>query len=534
MGHHKVFNDEIRIPKPVVKRAQRIALICAILGLGSSFTGYFMSDDTHVVDQAHADRSETKADAAKADVAKTDTAKADAAKADAAKADVAKADAAKMDTHKADAHKADAAKADAHKADAHKADAHKADAHKADAHKADAHKADAHKADAHKADAHKADAHGAGHDDGHGGGHGAVSNRKQFFFSWLTAFFYFTTLCLGGLFFTILHHLVRSSWSTTLRRIAENLAMNIVVMAVCALVLILGFEDLFHWSTIKEGADPILDYKAGYLNTEFFTIRSVGFFVIWIAMALFFRGRSVKQDHTSSPKEAEALNFKMRSLAPLSMLTFALSLTFFAFDWLMSLDHHWFSTMFGVYIFAGTVVSLFATLIVVMLWFSANGVLKNTISVGNFHDAGKLMFGFIVFWTYITFSQYFLIWYANIPEETGWYIHRAQGGWEHVGLAVVVGHFILPFWVIMSRHTKRNRAVLGMAAAWMLIMHFIDLYYVVMPTLHPQFHFHWMDVTTFVGIGGLFVLGLIHWLDKDAVIAYKDPQLIASMEYDNA
>ena len=327
---------------------------------------------------------------------------------------------------------------------------------------------------------------------------------------------------------------MRASWSTSLRRIAENLAMNFPIMALCAAVLaLLGFGEVFHWTHIDPAEDPFFKIKEPYLNTGFFTIRTVAFFGIWTVMALFFRGNSIKQDQTDGGAEAHALNYKMRKWAPLSMLTFALTLTFFAFDWLMSLDPHWFSTMFGVYIFSGTVVAIFATLIVSTLWLESNGVLKNTITIANFHDAGKLMFGFIVFWTYITFCQYYLIWYANIPEEIGWYMHRSQGGWENIGMLITVGHFILPFWVIMSRHTKRNRTVLGVAATWMLIMHFIDLYFIVMPTYHHHLHFHWMDLTTFIGIGGLFLHGFLHWSSKDAIVAHKDPQLIASMEYDN-
>ena len=497
MGHHKTFNDDTHIPQPVLKRAQLIAVVCAVLGLGSSFAGYMSSHDTHVVDKAHAD---TPAEAPKADTAKTEAAPAEASKAEAAPAESPKVNAAKAAAIEATPAQAAAVEAASHKAEA---------GHDA------------------SASAHEAGA-------GHGGGHAAPSIKKQFFFSWLTAFFFFTTLCLGGLFFTILHHLVRASWSTGLRRVAENMAMNIPIMAVCALVLTLGFGDLYHWSTTPLAEDPILEAKASYLNIGSFTTRSVIFFVIWILMALFFRGQSIKQDQSKTTEEAESYNFKMRKWAPLGMLTFALSLTFFAFDWLMSLDHHWFSTMFGVYIFAGTVVSLFATLIVVMLWFNANGILKKTITIGNFHDAGKLLFGFIVFWTYITFCQYYLIWYANIPEEIGWYMLRAQGGWENIGLLIAVGHFILPFWVIMSRHTKRNLTVLGTAAVWMLLMHFVDLYFVVMPTLHHHLHFHWMDVSAFVGIGGLFVLGFTYWSGKDAIIAHRDPQLVASMEYDNA
>jgi hypothetical protein len=357
--------------------------------------------------------------------------------------------------------------------------------------------------------------------------------HHQFYFSWLTAFVFFTTLSLGGLFFTILHHLVRASWSAGLRRIAENLAMSMPIMAVCALILATGFGDVYHWTHIDPELDPIFKAKQAYLNVDFFIVRNVAFFALWLLMGSFFRSRSVKQDHCEDQAEREQITYNMRKWAPLSMLTFGLSLSFFAFDWLMSLDPHWFSTMFGVYIFAGTIVALFATLILNILWLTRNNVLAKTITIGNFHDAGKLMFGFIVFWTYITFSQYFLIWYANIPEETVWFIHRAQGGWEIVGMVLAAFHFALPFWVIMSRHTKRNRMVLGAAAAWMLIMHFIDLYFVIMPTHHHHLHLHWLDLSTFVGVGGLFLLTFLYWCKKDAIVAYRDPQLVVSMEYDN-
>ena len=358
----------------------------------------------------------------------------------------------------------------------------------------------------------------------------AKEMHDQFYFSWLTAFFFFTTLSLGGLFFTILHHLVRASWSTGLRRVAENLAMNIPIMALCAGVLAFGFHDVYHWTHIDPADDPIFAVKEPYLNIEFFSIRTIAFFVIWMAMAFFFRKNSIAQDESGDL----ALSFKMRKLAPISMLTFALTLTFFSFDWLMSLDPHWFSTMFGVYIFAGTVIAIFATLILCTLWLTSNNVLSNTLTIGNFHDSGKLMFGFIIFWTYITFSQYFLIWYANIPEEIGWFMRRAEGGWGNIGLLIVVGHFILPFWVTMSRHMKRNRLILGLAAGWMLLMHFVDLYFIIMPEHSHHVHFHWLDLSTFIGIGGLFLLGFLYWCNKDAIVAHKDPQLIASMEYDNA
>lgn len=358
------------------------------------------------------------------------------------------------------------------------------------------------------------------------------ATKSQFYFSWLTAFMVFAAISLGALFFVIIHHLVRATWSATFRRIAENLAMNMPLLAVLFIPVLLGMGYLFHWSHPEAvAADPILQWKSSYLNVTGFIIRAVFFFSLWTGLAFFFRRNSVKQDATGDP----ALSFRSRKVAPVATLLFGLSLSFASFDWLMSLDPHWFSTMFGLYIFAGANISLFATLALVGLWMTRNGQLKNTITVGNLHDSGKMMFGFTVFWAYITFSQYFLIWYANIPEETHWFMLRSSNGWENIAGAMLIGHFIVPFWVLMSRHFKRNRVVLGGVAAWMILMQFLDIHFIVMPTLHHHGpHFHWLDLTTFIGIGGIFVAGFVYRFKKDAMVAHKDPQLTAAMEYDNA
>lgn len=363
---------------------------------------------------------------------------------------------------------------------------------------------------------------------------GGDEGRTQFYFSWLMAFFFFTTIGLGALFFTIIHHLTRAAWSTTLRRVAENLAMNLPLMAVLFIPVLVGLHDLYHWSHAEAVAnDPILKWKEGYLNTTFFVIRAVIYFAVWSFFAWKLRSLSVKQDETGDVN----LTFQMRKFAPVGMLLFALSVTFAGFDWLMSLDPHWFSTIFGVVIFAGSVIAWFATAGLIGLWFTKRGVLSHTISVGNLHDVGKLLFGFIVFWAYVSFSQYYLIWYANIPEETAWYIHRMGHGWEKIGALVIIGHFILPFWFLMSRHVKRSRTALGLACGWMLFMHYVDLFYMVAPTNPWNAHgpyVHWLDITTLLGIGGLFFAFFIRRFRSESVVALKDPQLIASMEYDNA
>ncbi len=357
--------------------------------------------------------------------------------------------------------------------------------------------------------------------------------RRRFFFSYLAAFALVLTISLGALFFTIIHHLTRATWSAGLRRIAENFAGLMPVVAVLFVPVVLGIHELYHWS--HEAAplhDPIIGHKASYLNTGFFIGRAVFFFVLWSAIALFFRRNSVKQDETGDT----SLTFKMRKLAPVSTLAFALSVSFAGFDWMMSLDPHWFSTMFGVWTFAGSMVVCMASLGLAALWLTKNGALTHTITTGNLHDIGKLMFGFIVFWAYISFCQYFLIWYANIPEETAFYLHRLEHGWGSMFKLIVVGHFALPFWFLMSRHVKRKRIGLGLGAGWMVLMHYVDLYYVIMPS-NPDLHgmtFHWLDLTTLLGVGGIYVAFFVRQFGRDAAVAHRDPQLVASMEYDNA
>lgn len=363
-------------------------------------------------------------------------------------------------------------------------------------------------------------------------GWATMEDKRQFYFSWLTGFAWILTISLGALFFILIHHITRASWSAGLRRAAENLAANLPFMVLFFIPVLIGMHDLFHWThTDVVAKDPILQAKKGYLNDTFFLVRAAFYFTVWTVMALWFRKQSLKQDESGDA----TLTFKMRSRAPLGILFFAITITFAAFDWLMSLDPHWFSTMFGVQVFAGGWVAFFAAISIIGLWMSKPGRFENTLTVGNLHDCGKLMFGFTVFWAYVSFSQYYLIWYANIPEETAWFYLRTHNGWENVGRLIIFGHFMVPFWVILSRHMKRNRTVLGLVAGWMLLMHFVDLYFIVMPTMHHHgLHPHWLDLTCALGMGGISAFLFVRRYLGAPGVAHKDPQLIASMEYDNA
>ncbi len=356
------------------------------------------------------------------------------------------------------------------------------------------------------------------------------AGKKQFFFSYLTAFTTFTTASLGCLFFVILHHLTRAMWGTGLRRLAENVAGALPFMAILFIPIIVGMHDLYHWSHAEAMAsDPILAKKEGFLNGTFWLTRSAMYIGVWVVLAWFYRKHSVLQDASGDTQ----LTFKMRWWAPLATLAFALSISYAGFDWMMSLDPHWFSTMFGVIIFAGAMISGYATLALMGLWLTRNGELENTLTEWNFHDAGKLMWGFCIFWAYVSFSQYFLQWYSNIPEETAWYVLRTQGGWGAMGAFLIFGHFVLPFLVLLSRHMKRSRTALGIIAGWMLFMHYIDHYYMIMPAFNHHLHFSLMDLFAYLFVGGVFLAVVIRPLKKDAAVPHQDPMLTASMNYDN-
>ena len=354
-------------------------------------------------------------------------------------------------------------------------------------------------------------------------GAGAAADTKRFAFSWLTAFAWVLTLGLGGLFFVMVQHLTKAGWSVGPRRQAEWLGGILPICALLFLPVVFFSHDLYHhWMGEQAAQDPLLVKKSGYLNTGFFYVRAVLYFVVWGFLAWKFRSNSLKQDVTGDPR----LTNKLEVLSAPGMLLFALSLTFAAFDWLMSLDPHWYSTIFGVYIFAGSVTSSLSAIALMMIGLQRNGVVSRLNTVEHRHDVGKLLFGFTVFWAYIGFCQFFLIWYANIPEETVFYHHRWEHGWQLWSYMLVFGHFWGPFFLLLSRHAKRNVLVLSLGAVWMLVKHFVDMYWLVMPTLGAEWHgFSWIDLTPLLFCGGVLALWLAWRASKDAVYPLKDPRL---------
>ena len=279
----------------------------------------------------------------------------------------------------------------------------------------------------------------------------------------------------------------------------------------------------------------VMEAKAPYLNKSFFLIRAALYFLIWGFLATKFFDLSASQDKSKDPQ----LTLRAQRLAPAATFLFALSLTFAAFDWIMSLEPSWFSTIFGVVIFACGVVSSYAVIILVTLAMrKTGGPLEGAITVEHYHDLGKLMFGFLVFWAYVQFSQFMLIWYAALPEETTWFHNRwDHAPWSTVTTFVIVGHFVVPFFWLLSRNFKRNLGRLQVGAAFLLLMHVVDMYWFVMPNVFQGkdgFSFHWLDIACLLGVGGVYCAFVFRHMTKHALVPIGDPRLQRSLHFQNA
>lgn len=360
---------------------------------------------------------------------------------------------------------------------------------------------------------------------------GGGETARQFYFSWLVAFMFFLSIALGGLFFVLVQHVVRAGWSVTVRRIAENMMGTLPIFAILFVPILLGLHHLFEWTHVEEVRhDPILAAKEPFLNIPFFVARAVVYLASWALMAWWFRKTSLSQDISGDGE----ITRRMQKASGPCLYAFAATATFAAFDWLMSLQPHWYSTIFGGYFFAGSVVAIHAVLIIGVNNLQAWGFLGRAVTSEHLHDLGKMLFAFVVFWAYMAFSQFMLIWYANIPEETMFFHARYVGSWKIVSTVLLFGHFLIPFFFLMSRTVKRMRPLLYMGAFYMLALHYVDMYWLAMPILHPDgVSVTMMDLAAFLAVGGAVMGVFFHNLTRNALIAYKDPRLHEALAFEN-
>lgn len=299
-----------------------------------------------------------------------------------------------------------------------------------------------------------------------------------------------------------------------------------------------GVEPVLAANDRGEHGDPgeleeqhTLHLKRSYLNDNFFSIRAIVYLVIWGWLGWTFLSKSTKQDVSRDPK----MTVSMKRFSMGAVYLFGFSLTFAAFDWVMSLDPMWFSTIFGVYVFAGSAVSAYALLILTTMGLRASGKLVKEINVEHYHDMGKMMFGFTVFWAYIGFSQFMLIWYAAIPEETTFFHNRwDHGPWATVSISLIVMHFIVPFFILISHNAKRKLGILAFGAAWLFAMHIVDIYWLIMPNFGQDgFSVSWLDAACLFGVAGSYFAVVLYRMSKVALIPVGDPRLPRALHFEN-
>ena len=315
-----------------------------------------------------------------------------------------------------------------------------------------------------------------------------LSDPSRALFAYLIGWSFCVSIALGALFFVMIQHITKSRWSTTIRRIPEALAANFPILALLGIPVLLGHYDLFHWThaDLYDPASPeydsIIAGKQAYLNMPFFVVRYVLYFVLWSWLGYRLFSLSVGNDTDPDTDRTLALRKVSAYGIPLAAVTTA----FAAFDFLMSTDPHWFSTMFGVYFFSGGWLGALSLITFMALAFKRAGMLPE-VTIEHLQDMGKFMFAFVVFWTYIAFSQYMLYWYANLPEETVWFLKRTSVGWDTVAWSLVIFHFILPFLILLPRATKRIKPVLAVMAVWILVVHWVDLWWIAMPAMEGEY-----------------------------------------------
>jgi hypothetical protein len=361
---------------------------------------------------------------------------------------------------------------------------------------------------------------------------GYLQDPDRFFRSYLVAFTFTCAIGLGAFFFVQVQFLSGSAWSVTVRRIMENLMITLPVGALLFVPLAFGLNHIYPWTNpdIVQATEG-LRAKSNFLTEQFFTVRTYGYFVLWSIWIFAIYRQSVKQDGRHSRRQMQIAS---RWSATGLLLVFMVG-TLAAYDWLMSVQPSWYSTIFGLYYLADGALAFFAVLILICLGFRQAGVLVKQINVEHYHDLGKWLFAMTCFYTYMAFSQFLLIWYANIPDETQFYRHRTPGAWLYISLSLPFLRFFIPFFTLISRPAKRNLKLLGVMAAYSLVMVYLDFYWIVMPNFYPNGpQLHWLDLATFGAV--VSIAGLVFWsrFRNQAMVPVGDLRLEQSLHFENA
>lgn len=356
-------------------------------------------------------------------------------------------------------------------------------------------------------------------------------DQERAIFNYLVTYMMIVSIGLGSLFLIALEYIAGADWSTPIRRVPEFFATLLPVLLVLVIPILVFNHDLFHWAH-KEAVeqDKILQSKAPYLNQSFFIIRTFVFIGLWVLFFWVMTKNSRKQDETKD----QTLTTKNIRFSAVFILIFAVSITFTAIDFMMSLQPHWFSTIYGVYYFAGTVVASLAAVTLAVIYLKEKGYFSPWMTDDHLFSLGALMFAFINFWAYIAFSQFMLIWYADLPEETFWYLTRWSGGWIFFSLLLIVVHFLVPYFALLTQPSKKDPKRLKFIAIWLLFAHLLDIFWLVMPNMESMnkgYFFSWIDLVFPVAGIGLVVIVFVFAAKKANLIPIGDPKLKRGMDF---
>lgn len=349
------------------------------------------------------------------------------------------------------------------------------------------------------------------------------------FRSYLVGWVFWVGVALGSLVLLMVNHMTGGAWGVVARRIFEAAARTLPWMLLLSLPLALGFQQLYPWSRPEALNDDLLQRKAAYLNETGFGVRHLIYFAIWLLLTFALSRLSALQDREANPD----LIARIKRIAAPGIVLWSLGVTFASVDWLMSLDPHWFSTIYGVWLMGSMGLSAIAFLIVIAVWLSRREPMNGVFRPGHFHDWGKLMLAFTMLWAYFSFSQFIIMWSGNLPEEIFWYKHRIEHGWGVVALVIVLFHFALPFLLLLSRDLKRNPRLLVIVAGLMLVMRIVDLFWQV----EPGFHHHspglyWMYAAAPLALGGLWLWLFLGELKKRPLLPVNDPYLPEALAHE--
>ena len=366
---------------------------------------------------------------------------------------------------------------------------------------------------------------------------GAFVAPESFYSAYLTGYIFWLGLSLGCMAILMLYHLVGGAWGTVIRRLLESGMMTLPLMFVLFIPILLNLPKLYYWDRPDALADPkIADIVHSYLNFNGILVRYIVYFAIWIGMAYFLNRWSSEQDSIVGQS-----TLRFRALSGIGLVIYSLTLSFAVIDWVMSLQARWISTIYGMLFIAGEALSAFCFCVVIESILSKRRPMSGYISDTEVHDHGKLMLAFVMVWAYFNFSQWLIIWAGNLPEEIPWYVRRMNGGWEYVGLFLVLFHFAVPFALLLSRQLKRKVGSLVYLASWLLLMRITDIYWHVEPgvsitnakgisPLYPTFHLSWVFFAIIIGMGGLWLAYFFQNLRSRPLLAVNAPQTLRLLQ----